>query len=87
MAINILLSGHFGISKHCVRCNKSESDSGADDEADAWNNIQQVHLPHNNRERGPSQYRIIGLCWFNTNAYGNETVLSWGGVNSYVDPK
>ncbi len=55
------------LEKYCiVLCcnmffNKSESDSDADDEADCWNNIQQVHLPHTNGQRGPSQYRIMGL--------------------------
>ena len=32
------------------------------------------HLPNTYRQKGPSQYRTMGLWWVNTTAYGNETV-------------
>ncbi len=52
MSVNINYNQiKFSYQKPCVHCNKSESDSNADDESECWNNIQQVYLPHTNRQR------------------------------------
>ena len=36
---------------------------------------QRVYVSCSDRQRGPPRYRTIGLWWFNTSAYSNETAI------------